>query len=208
LISSRTGRMTGTPWGGAPFDVPVPGNYDGDDDVDFAVYRPGNNDFHVHIDGGCKPLGQPTTYHFNVPSTGTPLSADVNRDGFDDPILYVAQTKTFHVLNGLNGLPSSSMTMNSGGTPFVGNFDGTGRLDFATYSAGLWEIRSGDTGAILLNPVHGGMWDTPVPADYNGDGVLEIAVFTPSSRWVFYPWRRGQIDPTWGEPGVIPVPAP
>lgn len=208
LISSRTGRMTGTPWGGAPFDVPVPGNYDGDDDVDFAVYRPGNNDFLVHVDGGCKPLGQPTTYHFNVPSTGSPLAADVNRDGFDDPILYVDQTRTFHVLDGLSGLPILGRTMDSGGTPFVGNFDGTGRLDFATYSGGLWNVKNGNTGAIILNTVHGGMWDTPAPADYNGDGILEIAIFTPSSRWVLYPWRRGRVDPIWGEPGVIPVPAP
>lgn len=207
LISSRTGRMTGTQWG-APGDVPVPGNYDGDDDDDFAVYRPGNNDFIIHVDGGCKLSTQPTLYHFAIPMTGTPLAADYNRDGREDPILYIPQTRTFHVLDALTGIEIKTMTMDSGGTPFVANFDGSGRLDFATYAAGTWQIKDGDTNEVLLNTVHGGMWDTPVPADYNGDGITEIAIYTPSSRWVFYPWRRFQIDPVWGEPGAIPVPAP
>jgi hypothetical protein len=112
------------------------------------------------------------------------------------------------VLDALTGIEIKTMTMDSGGTPFVANFDGSGRLDFATYATGTWQIKNGDTNAVILNTVHGGMWDTPVPADYNGDGITEIAIYTPSSRWVFYPWRRFQIDPVWGEPGAIPVPAP
>ena len=207
LISSRTGRMSGTQWGGVPFDVPVPGDYDGDNEVDYAIYRPGSGQWFVHVDD-CRtnPL-QPVVFNFGS-TIGTPLVADWNNDNQDDPIMYVPSTKTFHVRSAQNGFVIKQITMDTGGTPFVGNFDNTGSLDFATYSAGYWHIKNGDTGAIILNTTHGGMWDTPVPADYNGDGIMELMVFTLNSQWISYPWKRSTFYPTFGEPGVIPVPAP
>jgi hypothetical protein len=42
----------------------------------------------------------------------------------------------------------------------------------------------------------------PVPGDYDGDGVTDIAVFRPDGRWEV----MGQMSPLWGAPGDLPVP--
>ena len=46
--------------------------------------------------------------------------------------------------------------------------------------------------------------DVPVPADYDGDGRMDIAVFRPSAGVWFV---RGQSTIQWGGPSAIPVPA-
>ena len=179
LISSRTQRTQVTPWG-MPFDVPAPGDYDGDSEVDYAVYRPGSNEFIVHVDG-CRRPADLTTYRFSSLPIGTPLVADFNRDGREDPILYLPQTNTFVVHSGFDDSLLKVMTMDTGGVPFVGNFDGMGNLDFATFSGGYWHVKD-HNGAVFMNVTLGGMFDTAVPANYDGDGKMEIAVYTPSFK--------------------------
>ena len=52
-------------------------------------------------------------------------------------------------------------------------------------------------------PVQWGLQgDIPVPGDYNGDGVTDIAVFRPSTaEW----WVQGQAPVQWGLAGDFPA---
>ena len=45
--------------------------------------------------------------------------------------------------------------------------------------------------------------DVPVPGDYNGDGLTDVAVWRPSTGEWFV---RGQFTVQWGGTGDVPVP--
>jgi hypothetical protein len=47
-----------------------------------------------------------------------------------------------------------------------------------------------------------------VPADYDGDSVIDVAVYRPSTRtWHLRASKDGISSLAWGEPGDVPMPA-
>ena len=95
---------------------------------------------------------------------------------------------------------------------FWGDYDGDGRRDRAAYNgAGFWTI-STNTGVLTVQ--WGKSGDIPLPADYDCDGVTEIAVWRPSDgNWFISlenrSWSAGVGRKTiqWGSKGDVPVPA-
>jgi subtilisin family serine protease len=71
--------------------------------------------------------------------------------------------------------------------PVPGNYDGTGRLDYAVYrpSTAQWFIQ-GPSGGRVIQFGEPGV-DIPVPADYDGDGTTDIAVYRPTTA-TWYIW--------------------
>jgi hypothetical protein len=100
------------------------------------------------------------------------------------------------------------------------DYDGDGRTDFAVWRPenGVWYIhQSGDEGVLLVRwgktTMHptGGLPDVPVAADYDGDGLKDLAVFRPDTGewWVLgsatgYDHDRAAVY-RWGKLGDIPV---
>jgi len=67
-------------------------------------------------------------------------------------------------------------------------------------STGTWHIRG--IGAVSW----GGAGDVPVPGDYDGDGVTDVAVFRPSNfTWYIRYATGGSASFVWGSPIDIPV---
>lgn len=102
------------------------------------------------------------------------------------------------------------------------DFDGDGLTDFAVWrpETGTWFVlRSRDGGYDQINwgtrtaNPFGTVSDEPVPADYDGDGHADFAVWRPNSGVWFVLTSKTGYKPeyatyfTWGKYGDIPVPA-
>ena len=102
------------------------------------------------------------------------------------------------------------------------DYDGDGTKDVAVWrpSNGTWYILSSRDGRIaqiqwgLTTPYPtGGIEDVPVPADYDGDKIDDIAVWRPvEGKWYVLLSKYGFYPPSaviteWGLYGDIPVPA-
>ena len=70
-------------------------------------------------------------------------------------------------------------------------------------SQGVWYVRN------IINVLWGSPGDIPVPADYNGDGKADLAIFRPSTGyWFIVTVDQQQINTIpWGAAGDIPIPA-
>ena len=123
-----------------------------------------------------------------------PLQGDVNGDGKSDEILYRPSTGTFTIALTGGGSTTYTPLANppAGDLPVVGNFDGLGKAEVGVYNPtnGQWTITAsnGLTQTFTLNnpnvftPQSG---DIPVPGNYDGSGVDELAVYRPSTGQFF-----------------------
>lgn len=131
-------------------------------------------------------------------------------DGQTSTLLYDAENRLVAV--DMPGTPTATPTAQPSPTPVAsptpvqqpvrGDFDGDLKADPAVYiedSAGSqWHIEGMDM------RIYGTSGDVPIPADYNGDGKTEIAVYRPSDgKW--FVAGMGNIA-VWGTSTDIPVP--
>ena len=184
---------------GLPGDTPVPGDYDGDGQTDLAVVRPATGVWFI--------LQSRTNFSTSVSlQWGAP--GDIPIPNVSVAIAVVATRRT--VANGMR----------------AADFNGDGWTDFVVFrpSIGKWLIqssRTATTGAFPnvfgVPPITFANGDTPVTADFDGDGVAELAAWRPSTGdWMWYTTATTSPPPfaggipfkiQWGLNGDIPVPA-
>jgi hypothetical protein len=188
--------------------VPVPADYDGDGKMDLAQFaESGSPGF---CTWSVKYSSQPVTAAASTTTWGfcsdTPLPADFDGDGKADLAVYRPTTGRWYVLLSGSGFetwinrkwglaPEDGIAGQD--TPVAGDYDGDKKADFAVYrpATGVWYVlysSSGwvnwgvtkwglDTTAIPGDYVGDGNPDQPAPADFDGDGKHDLAVFRPST---------------------------
>ena len=199
VITSSDGGQRSVGWGGAPQDIPVPGDYDGDGKVDHAVYRDGTWFILRSSDGEVRATEWGGLPHDN------PLPADYDGDGKADIAVY--RDGTWFILRSSDG---GQTTVGWGGVladvPVPADYDGDGKADIAVYRDGTWFIIRSSDGAQVSAGWGGAPQDIPVPGDYDGDGKADLAVYRDGVWFILRSSDGVQTAVGWGLPQDKPMP--
>jgi hypothetical protein len=200
-----------------------PGDTDGDGRTDLVLYRPATATFWVDqsTDGDLVvPLGQPG----DQPTTG-----DFDGDGRADLVAVRsgvgAASGSWSIRSSGDGTQRTVSFGLAGDLAQPGDYDGDGRDDVAVFrpappgpdavdegeeadtegseNAQWYVLRSSD-GTLTAIPF-GIAGDLPVPGDYDGDGITDVAVQRAGTRWIQQSSDGATVARQFGQAGDVPA---
>jgi hypothetical protein len=200
-IMKSSGGHSFIKWGLAR-DTPVPGDYDGDGRTDVAVFRgtPFNGSgFDPSIWYILKSSDNTALIRqwgiYNNTLYGLPVPADYDGDGKTDLAVYhssdvIPTPGYFVILQGSNNTIVEKQWGINYDRLVPADYDGDGKADLAVFRAdnhfpggthiNTWFILQSSNNSIRVE-YFGLPTDKLVPADYDGDGKTDIAVWRPST---------------------------
>jgi len=189
-----------TDWGLAT-DYFTPGDFDGDNKSDVAVWRPAPlKDSAFYIINSSN--GTIRIEHFGLMQDDPSVIGDYNGDGKDDIAVYRNGTNpgdpSYWYWHTAQGGPFFEMQWGQNGdTPAPGDYDGNGKNDFVIRrNAGGGQARFWtrlDSG-VVNSTIFGTPTDRIVPGDYDGDAKTDIATTRSISgqiNWFYMPSSGG-----------------
>ena len=180
-----TGGATSTQFGSTG-DIPVPGDYTGDETTDLGVFRGSLGTWYTSLNPATNYGAQRWGVVGDVPVQG-----DYDRDGITDLAIFRPSNNNWYILRSDGNTYQQFAFGSAGDKPVVADYDGDGRTDPAIYrpSNGLWTSlpSSGNYFSLGNQILYGTGTDIPVPADYDGDGKADVAVYRPlEGNWYIF----------------------
>ena len=179
-LLSSTERIASGQFGGPGF-MAVPCDFDGDGITDPLVYREADGTWY-----GAASSEAYAPQQANFGGIGyEPVFGDYDGDGKDDPALYNGESGIWLIAFSGNAYQLRTGTFGgSGYLPVSADYNGDGLTDPAIYdpSTATWQaLLSSQVGASVSYTVWGGaagaIEGMPIPADYDGDGKADPAVY-------------------------------
>jgi hypothetical protein len=153
-------------WGEAG-DVPTPADYDGDGDVDLAVWRPSTGEWRISsLDGTfTSTVVLDLGVHGAARPGDIPLQGNFVGSAIADQVIFRPSTGNWHRRDGETGAMSMVHWGTAGQMPMPLDYDGDGLLDLAVFSppTGWWFIRDA-RGAWTTSVQFGAAGDLPAGA--------------------------------------------
>ncbi|WP_167773979.1 carboxypeptidase regulatory-like domain-containing protein [Thermococcus sp. MV11] len=192
------------PFGIMAGDVPLAGDFNGDGVVDVAIFRHGT----WYIDYGMD-YTIDKTVSFGILDGDVPLVGDMNGDGMDDLIIFRHGTWYIKFAPDFTTVFRSETQFGKydGDVPLVADFDGDGYADPAIFRNGMWYVdldhynestafNFAEGNRITFGPFGIMAGDVPLAGDFNGDGVVDVAIFRHGTWYIDY-GMDGTIDYRW-----------
>jgi uncharacterized delta-60 repeat protein len=183
---------------GLASDKIVPADYDGDGEMDIAVFRPSDGNWYSLNSSD----GTFSVFHFGM-SGDIPMAGDYDADGRADQAVY--RGGTWYIQRSTEGFTAAQFGVQTD-RPVAADYDGDGRTDIAVYRDGTWYIYGSLQGVSIQQ--FGAAEDRTVVADYDQDGKADLAVWRPSEGiwYVFQSSTASTRTFVLGFPSDLPVP--
>jgi hypothetical protein len=215
-INASTAGSSTVNWGSSG-DTIVPGDYDGDRKTDTALWRPSNQMWYI-INSATSTY----TYLAYGSSGDIPVAADYDGDRITDTAIWRPGTATWYINRSASSTEWILAFGVTGDRPVAADFNGDKRTDIAVFrpSNATWYIHQNylsyyyytsppANGNVIYTATNYGLsGDNDAPADYDGDGKDDIAVWRPSTGVWYYlaSSNSTSYQDTIGQSGDIPVP--